>query len=199
MIAKLFKVKKTANKGKGLFAKEFIPKGTIVCFECDKCKVLSASEIGYDKMSEKEKMKLLDYAYRKKDGTFIMPCGDIRYLNHSCDANILTADLGFDVVVRDIKKGEEATYDYRDFYDDVKIRCNCGEENCCKIITFIHPVPKELKQFWKKKIDSALKLVNKVKQPLKEELKQKSIFLPLDIARKSAPRVYIRTFGCSLV
>lgn len=180
MIAKLFEIKETANKGKGLFAKEFISKGTIVCFECNKCRVLSASLIGYDKMSEKEKKELLDYAYRKKDSTFLAPCGKTRYLNHSCNANILGVELGFDIVVRDIKKGEEATYDYRDFYDDVKIPCNCGEENCCKIIAFIHPVPKELKQFWAKKINSALKLVNKVKQPLKEELKQKSIFLPLD-------------------
>ena len=43
----------------------------------------------------------------------------------------MAKELGFDIVVGDIKKGEEATYDYRDFYDDVKMPCNCGEENCC--------------------------------------------------------------------
>jgi SET domain-containing protein len=184
MLAELFEVKETEKKGKGLFAKEFIPKGTIVCFECDKCKVLSASEIGYDKMSVEEKMKLLDYAYRKEDGTFIVPCGDIRYLNHSCNANILTANLGFDIVVRDIEKGEEATYDYRDFYEDVKMPCRCGEKNCCRIVEFVHPVPNGLREFWQKNIDFALKYVNKVEQPLKEELKQKSIFFPLDTAKK---------------
>jgi uncharacterized protein len=184
VIAKLFEVRETKNKGKGLFAKELIPKGTIICFECDKCEVRSASELGYDKMSKKEKLALLDYAYRKEDKTFVLPCDETRYLNHSCNANILTADIGFDIVVKDIKKGEEATYDYRDFYEDVKMPCNCNEDNCCKVVDFKHPIPEELKEFWQKKIDSALKYVNKVKQPLKEQLKQKSIFLPLEIAKK---------------
>ncbi|MDD5021882.1 MAG: SET domain-containing protein [Endomicrobiaceae bacterium] len=179
MIAKLFEVKETKNRGKGLFAIESIPKGTIVCFECNNCRTVSASELGYDNMSEKEKMALLDYAYRKKDGTFVLPCDETRYMNHSCNANILTADAGFDIVVRDIKKGEEATYDYRDFYEDIKILCCCGEENCCKVVDFKHPIPTELKQFWTMRINVALKLVNTVNQPLKEELKQKSIFLSL--------------------
>lgn len=179
MIAKLFEVRETQNRGKGLYAKKFIPKGTIVCFECSKCRVISAAELGFDKMTEKEKKDLLDYAYRRKDGNFLTPCDETRYLNHSCNANILGAELGFDIVVRNIREGEEATYDYRDFYDDVKMSCKCGEENCCKVVTFQHPVPKELKKFWEKKIDSALKLVNSVEQPLKEELKQISVFLPL--------------------
>ncbi len=184
MIARLFEVKETKNKGKGLFAKEVVPKGTIVCFECDKCRTRSAEELGYYRMSDKEKMALLDYAYRKKDGTFVLPCDETRYLNHSCNANILGAEYGFDIVVRDIKKGEEATYDYRDFYDDVKMPCFCGESNCCKVVDFKHPVPKELQRFWDEKVSAALKLVNKVEQPLKEALARKSIFLPLQLEKK---------------
>lgn len=179
MIAKLFDVKETKEKGKGLFAKEFIPKGTIVCFECKKCRVLTAGELGYDKMPESEKMKLLDWAYRKEDGLFVAPCDDTRYINHSCNANVLGTEFGFDIAVRDIQKGEEATYDYRDFYDDVKMPCRCKEENCCKVVTFTHPVPKELKEFWDKKVKSALKLVNNVKQPLKEALKENGILFPI--------------------
>ena len=179
MLAKLFDVKETKEKGKGLFAKEFIPKGTIVCFACKKCKVLTAAELGYDKMSKSEKMKLLDWAYRRKDGAFVAPCDETRYINHSCNANVLGTDFGFDIVVRDIQKGEEATYDYRDFYDDVEMPCGCKEENCCKVVTFVHPVPKELKEFWDQKVNSALKLANKVKQPLKQELEDNGIALPL--------------------
>jgi hypothetical protein len=41
-------------------------------------------------------------------------------------------------------------------------------------------VPAELLKYWNEKTNAALKLVNKVEQPLKEYLKQKSIFLPLD-------------------
>ena len=178
MLAKLFDVKETREKGKGLFAKEFIPKGTIVCFACKKCKVFTAVELGYDTMSEAEKMKLLDWAYRQKDGLFVAPCDETRYINHSCNANVLGTEFGFDIVVRDIQKGEEATYDYRDFYDDVKMPCMCGETNCCKVVTFVHPAPTELKEFWDKKINSALKLINEVKQPLNKALKENGVVLP---------------------
>ncbi len=178
MIAKLFEVRETRNRGKGLFAKDFIPKGTIICFECEKCKVLTG--IDPAKMTVKEKEAMLDYAYRKKDGSYIAPCDETRYLNHSCNANILGTESGFDIAVRDIKKGEEATYDYRDFYDDLIMQCCCREENCCKEVTFGHPVPPGLFKYWNEKTNAALKLVNKVDQPLKEYLKQKSIFLPLD-------------------
>jgi SET domain-containing protein len=178
MLAELFYVEETKNKGKGLFAKEFIPKGTITWVECDKCKVFSASEINFNKMSEKEKWKLFDYAYRREDGSFFAPCGDAKYFNHSCNANILDSGTGFDIVVRDIKKGEEATYDYRCFYDDLKMQCNCGEKNCCKVVDFKHPVPQELELFWSDKVQSALKLSKNVDQPLKEELKRRSISFP---------------------
>ncbi len=75
-------------------------------------------------------------------------------------------------MVRDIKKGEEATYDYRFFYEDLKMPCFCGEKNCCKVVEFTHPVPEQLDKEWRKKIDSALKRANLVKQPLQEALKQ---------------------------
>jgi len=47
------------------------------------------------------------------------------------------------------------------------------------VVTFVHPVPKELKEFWGQKVNSALKLANKVKQPLKQELEDNGIALPL--------------------
>jgi uncharacterized protein len=174
MIAKLFELRKTRNKGVGLFAKEFIPKGTIICFECNNCMAFSKKE--YNKMSEKEKEVFSEHAYRRKDGSFLMPCDETKFLNHSCNSNILDTQKGFDIVVKCIEKGEEATYDYRVFYDNLRMPCNCGETNCCKIVTCKHPVPKELKQFWEEKINSALKLANKVNQPIKEEIKQKSIY-----------------------
>jgi hypothetical protein len=58
--------------------------------------------------------------------------------------------------------------------------CRCGERNCCKVVTFAHPVPGELKKYWGKKVASALKLANKVKQPLEKDLKENGIVLPLN-------------------
>ena len=178
MIAKLFEIKDTKNKGRGLFAKKYIQKGTIICFECKNCEVRSKKEIS--RMSKQDKEIFLEFAYQRKDGSFLNPCDETKFLNHSCNSNILDTGKGFDIVVRGIKKGEEATYDYRVFYDkNFRMLCNCGERNCCKVVTCKHPVLEELNQFWMKKIDSSLKFVNKVGQPLKKELWQKSIFLPL--------------------
>jgi len=171
MLADLFEVRETESKGKGLFAKKFIPKGTISSFQCKACKVVTAEELGYDKMSDKEKLDLFCYAYRREDGLFVLPCGIDRYMNHSCNANILGTELGFDIVVRDIREGEEATFDYRDFYESIKMPCCCGEENCCKEVTFEHPIPEDLKKFWHDRTESAIQMIDKVDQPLKEVLK----------------------------
>ncbi|MDO9068653.1 MAG: SET domain-containing protein, partial [Deltaproteobacteria bacterium] len=111
MLAPLFKVQKIKNKGQGLFAKEFIPRGTIVFFECHNCK--ATSKVVFQKLSSAQKEKLLFHAYTVKDGSVVMPCGDSKYMNHCCDSNILDTGKGYDIAVRDIKKGEEATYDYR--------------------------------------------------------------------------------------
>ena len=53
------------------------------------------------------------YGYTKADGSYLVPCDEINYLNHSCNASVLDSGRGFDIVVKDIAKGEEATHDYR--------------------------------------------------------------------------------------
>ncbi len=174
MIAKLFDIRETKNKGLGLFAITSIPAGTIVCFECDRCKKRTEEDI--TKLPKKELEWVLNYEYKDKTGLFSDVCDKtILFLNHSCNANTLYCDKGFDIVVKDIKKGEEATYDYRVFYDQLNMICHCGEENCCKIVTCKHPIPKKLKQFWHEKIHSALKIVNTIEQPLKGTLVQNNV------------------------
>ncbi|MEK7458250.1 MAG: SET domain-containing protein [Patescibacteria group bacterium] len=176
MTAKLFEIRETKDKGSGLFAITFIPAGTIVCFECDTCKKRTEEDI--KKLPKKKLEWVLDHEYKDKTGLFSDVCDKtILVLNHSCNANILFCDKGFDIVVRDIQKGEEATYDYRVFFDNLNMPCHCGEKNCCKIVTCKHPIPKTLKLFWLKKIHSALKLINIVEQPLIKVLKQQSIDL----------------------
>ncbi|MDO9035173.1 MAG: SET domain-containing protein-lysine N-methyltransferase [Methanoregula sp.] len=164
MLAELFEVKETANKGKGLYARQRVPKGTIICFESAGYRVIPAEE--YETMSESAK----EHVYRRDDGTYIAPSDDSKYFNHSCDANVLDSRLGFDIVVKDIQKGKEVTYDYRAF-SFKEMQCHCGAKNCCKFITYEHPVPEKLRLFWAKKVDSALRQVNKVTQPLQEKVR----------------------------
>uniref|UniRef100_A0A7R9Z1C3 Histone-lysine N-methyltransferase n=1 Tax=Chlamydomonas euryale TaxID=1486919 RepID=A0A7R9Z1C3_9CHLO len=63
-------------------------------------------------------------------------------LNHSCDPNCYSRTVGVRVAAsgqlrdhvvifakRDIRAGDELTYDYR-FNGDEKLPCNCGAERC---------------------------------------------------------------------
>ena len=173
MYAKLFEVKETDQKGKGLFAAQFVPRGTITGFQCEKCEILRG--IDPEKMTQVEKGALFLRAYRIQDGSFVAPCDDSCYINHSCDASILDSGRGFDIAVRDIPKGEEATFDYRGFYDDLNMPCYCGSANCCKTVTCVHPVPEELTRFWVKRVDAALERGSQVPQPLWDTLKARGL------------------------
>jgi uncharacterized protein len=58
-----------------------------------------------------------------------------RYINHSCDPNCITALTPrsiWVVALREIKAGEELTFNYR--YDAKKHRCHCGASHCCGYI-----------------------------------------------------------------
>ncbi|KAK3239925.1 histone methyltransferase set1 [Cymbomonas tetramitiformis] len=60
-----------------------------------------------------------------------------RFINHSCDPNcytkIITIEGQKKITIysrRFISKGEELAYDYHFNYEDTKIPCMCGAQNC---------------------------------------------------------------------
>lgn len=176
MLAKLFEVKDVSKKGKGLFAKERIPKGTIVSFECQDCVRMSKDDFEFI-LTNNEKSFILRYGYRKADGSYLLPCDEIIYLNHSCNANILDSGKGFDIVVKDIAKGKEATYYYRCFFfhDSDEFEFMCDEDNCCRIVRSIddhsHTQRRELIKVWSRRVNAALICIGKIEQqPLKGKL-----------------------------
>ncbi len=61
-----------------------------------------------------------------------------RLINHSCDPNCETEgddDHIWIEAMRDIKKGEELSYDYCFDVDDYEEHpCKCGSKNCCGFI-----------------------------------------------------------------
>ncbi len=63
------------------------------------------------------------------------------YFNHSCNPNSGIKGQIFLVAMRDIKKGEEITFDYTmtlykcDGTKPYRMSCLCGSKNCRKIIT----------------------------------------------------------------
>ena len=80
MLAKLFELKDAGGKGKGLFAKELIPQGTGVSFECTQCR-RRISKDDFESISTKEKSFIFKYGYRKVDGSYLLQCDEIIYLN----------------------------------------------------------------------------------------------------------------------
>jgi hypothetical protein len=86
------------------------------------------------------------------------------YGNHSCDANTLDTQLGFDVAVRDIEAGQELTVDYRRFFDPtIAFRCRCGSALCCGEVRCVPP-PEAVAAMWQRRIAAALR--TDVPQPL---------------------------------
>ena len=67
MLAKLFEVKDTGGKGKGLFAKEMVLKRTVISFECKQGRRILKDE--FESIPTKEKSFIFKYGYRKADGS----------------------------------------------------------------------------------------------------------------------------------
>ena len=77
---------------------------------------------------------------------WINPVNHGLFINHSCNPN--SAILGRVAVVatRNIKKGEEVTFDYSFSEADIfwHVKCRCGNKNCRKIIKSIQFLPHKI-------------------------------------------------------
>jgi SET domain-containing protein len=85
-----------------------------------------------------------DERYKDRDITYLFSCGDDQtvidgfgiamFINHSCDPNCESENLGgrvFVMAIRDIAAGEELTYEYNLYdSDDDDADCYCGAEKC---------------------------------------------------------------------
>ncbi len=147
------------DKGFGLVAGKFIPKETFVIQYIGE--VLSI-------VSEEGKKRLQDYS--KSTCTYMMRLGAkevidptykgnmARFINHSCDPNCETRkwnvrgeiEVGI-FTIKDIKEGEELTFDYKfDAFQTPYTRCLCGTAKC-KI--YLGHVPTEYTtEEWQEKI-----------------------------------------------
>jgi SET domain-containing protein len=109
--------------GIGLFADEFISKGTVVWnFKSGFDLEMNKEEV--DMLSPAAREQTLKYAYLSKTkGTYILCSDDARFFNHSDDPNTTSIDSpdgsdNRDIANRDIQKGDEITADYAAFDAD---------------------------------------------------------------------------------
>ena len=106
--------------GIGLFADEFIPKGTIVW------KFVSGFDLKFTEAEIKNFPEVTQeffryYAYRSiRTGLYILCSDESRHCNHSESPNTTgieiegTEEEGGDIATQDIQIGEEITYNYKD-------------------------------------------------------------------------------------
>ena len=109
--------------GIGLFADQFIPRGTPIWkFMPDFDLEIDENQLA--KFPEIAKEYFLKYSYLDlKTKKHILCSDDARFSNHSENPNI-TSDKKeeIDIAGRDISKGEELTYDYKEFCYDFDVK-----------------------------------------------------------------------------
>ncbi|HYD03309.1 MAG TPA: SET domain-containing protein-lysine N-methyltransferase [Alphaproteobacteria bacterium] len=131
---------------KGVFALQDIPKGTVIMEYTGIIMTKEESDMLMDQTAEKHRKDpekfALTYIFQLDDDRFLdgdLPDNDAKYINHSCDPNC-EVEIGKNsvwiITLRDIKKGEEITYNYGFEVDEYKVedfishRCRCGTKKC---------------------------------------------------------------------
>ncbi|MCS7183958.1 MAG: SET domain-containing protein-lysine N-methyltransferase [Patescibacteria group bacterium] len=148
---KNLRLKKTIN-GLGIFAKKN--------FKKDECILEFIGEIitkyEFDKIKNKKLKKLMDdYSLQIGKNIFLIGTGNNKkeygdFINHSCDPNSYVYINGNQILLlalRNIKRGEEITYDYSTtmYRDSWSIKCNCQSKNCRGYIKEFKYLPKDIK------------------------------------------------------
>ena len=130
---KLYKIKKSNIDNRGLYANKNIKSGTKIIEY--KGKIVTKKKVEENSKYDNDKAIYLFNLNKKYDLD-----GDFRYntarlINHSCNPNCEVSGVGLKIwvyAIRDIKKGEELSYDYGFGYDEYykDFPCRCGAKNC---------------------------------------------------------------------
>ncbi len=101
--------------GVGLFADQFVPKGTVT-WQYDPKFDIGYTEKDLAKMSSHGQRQILWYAYYdKKLKKLILPSDDQRFINHSFKHRNIKSTPQRDIAMRDIQLGEELFCNYNEF------------------------------------------------------------------------------------
>ena len=134
---KLYKIRKSNIDNKGLYAGQDIKDHTKIIEY--KGKILTKKQVEENSKFDNEKAIYLFNINKKYDLDGDFKYNIARLINHSCDPNCEVFGTGLKVwvyAIKDIKKGEELSYDYGFGFDEnyKDYPCKCGSKNCCKYI-----------------------------------------------------------------
>jgi hypothetical protein len=132
--------------GRGLFATEFIPKGSMVCVDLGLGKQISVADV-LAVRDPRVRDFYVRFGYQTDRKEFTIPTVDPLgsedpdagfFMNHSCDPTAVSFCSGkLYIAFRDIQPGEEITYDYANSetqFDRIP-DCKCGSSRCRKSVT----------------------------------------------------------------
>ena len=130
---KLYKIKKSKIDKNGLYASCNIKKGTKIIEY--KGKIISVKKSETDPKFDNEKAIYLFNINKRFDLDGDFKFNIARLINHSCDPNCEVFGKGLKVWVyamKDIRKGDELSYDYGFSYDENfrQFPCNCRSKKC---------------------------------------------------------------------
>jgi len=138
-------VRKSGLHGTGVFAKVDIPAGAkIIEYVGERITKQQSDKVAEERIEKyrgNEKESAGVYLFELNNGYDLN--GDVewnpaRFINHSCNPNADTLNDRHHIWIyakKDIKKGEEITYDYGYDIDDYQSHpCYCGSENCVGFI-----------------------------------------------------------------
>ncbi|MFH1055578.1 MAG: SET domain-containing protein-lysine N-methyltransferase [Candidatus Altiarchaeota archaeon] len=92
-----------------------------------------------------------DYFVQISEDLYLGPSGSFDdYMNHSCNPNAglrIAEGKAQLIAIRNIKKGDEVTWDYSTTMDedDWEMECGCGHKKCRKSVRDFKHLPKEVK------------------------------------------------------
>ncbi len=134
---RLYKIKKSKIDKNGLYANCDIKKGTKIIEY--KGKIISTKKSAEDPKFDNGKAIYLFNINKRLDLDGDFKFNTARLINHSCNPNCEVFGTGLKIWVyamKNIKKGDELSYDYGFSFDEdyKQFPCRCGSNNCVGFI-----------------------------------------------------------------
>lgn len=149
------------EKGYGLVATEFIPRGTITWVQDSLDQEFRPEEVLI--LGDDYAEIIATYSFRNHHGNYVLCWDHARFVNHSFRSNCLTTPYNFEIAVRDIHPGEELTDDYG--YLNIEEPFEALPEGTDRTVVY----PDDLLHFhamWDRQIADNFHLISEVDQPL---------------------------------
>jgi hypothetical protein len=175
--------------GYGVFATEFIPRGTILYVQ-DELEIKVAPQ-DYQLMHPECKLTLDKYSFVGPDGMRILSWDFAKYVNHRCECNSMSTGWGFEIALEDIQAGDEITDEYGLFNLEYEMPVSCRCVNCRTVVK-----PDDIESYgkkWDRRVKRAMLKFEDVDQPLLPHMTADVLDSVMTFLRGESPYLSVTT------